>query len=142
LHVVERILDIPTPDGAVAVIIKHPDGDGPFPVVLLFHDGPGLREATHHSARGLAGAGFFVATPDRYHRFGRFVSVKPEDLIASGPNSELMRSFFSMVMATTDDLVRADVDALLSHLQEQITGSLSSAPTIMNSPRFTRTREP
>jgi dienelactone hydrolase len=114
--VIERILDIPTADGTMGVIVKHPDGEGPFPVVLFFHDGPGLREATHHSARGLADAGFYVASPDRYHRFGRFVSVRPEDLIASGPKSELMQSFFSMVMATTDDLVRADVDALLSHL--------------------------
>ena len=29
----EEIVDITTPDGVMGVIVKHPDGAGPFPVV-------------------------------------------------------------------------------------------------------------
>ena len=113
---IEEILDISTPDGMMSVIAKRPGGDGPFPVVVLFHDGPGIREATHDVVRRIAAAGYYGLAPDRYHRYGRFVHVDPGDLMAAAPDSELMRSFFGMVMATTDDLVRRDVAALLDHL--------------------------
>lgn len=113
---IEEILEIHTAEGAMATIAKRPEGGGPFPVVVLFHDGPGIREATHDVVRRIAGAGYYVVAPDRYHRFGRFVHVRPEDLIAAGRDSELMRSFFGMVMATTDGHVRADVNSLLGHL--------------------------
>jgi carboxymethylenebutenolidase len=112
----EEIVDITTQDGAMGVIVKHPDGSGPFPVVLLFHDGPGVREATHSVVRRFAQAGYYVVAPDRYYRHGRFVHVEPEALIAAGPDSQLMHDFFRMVMSTTDDCVRNDVDALLDHL--------------------------
>lgn len=113
---IEQILEVPTRDGVMGVLTKRPEGDGPFPVVVLFHDGPGIREATHDVVRRIARAGYFVVAPDRYHRFGRFVYVKPEDLIAAGRDSELMKNFFAMVMATTDELIRSDVNALLQHL--------------------------
>ena len=58
----------------------------------------------------------YVLAPDRYHRFGRFVHVVPEDLMAAGPGSKLMHDFFRLVTATTDDHVRADVAALLEQL--------------------------
>lgn len=112
----EAILDVPTPDGVMGVIAKHPDNEGPCPVVLLFHDGPGVRDATHDLARGFAEAGYYVVAPDRYYRHGRFVHVDPKELIAAGRDSELMRNFFRMVIATTDDYIRADVNALLNHL--------------------------
>ncbi|WP_422928458.1 dienelactone hydrolase family protein [Singulisphaera sp. PoT] len=113
----EAIVDLRTPDDStLGVILKRPEGEGPFPVVLLFHDGPGIREATHQVVGEVAEAGYYVVAPDRYHRFGRFVHVEPEALMAAGPDSDLMRSFFGMVMGTTDDHVRADVDAVLAHL--------------------------
>jgi carboxymethylenebutenolidase len=109
----EEILDLTTPDG---VMVKNLDGEGPFPVVLLFHDGPGVREATHSVVRRFADAGYYVVAPDRYHRHGRFVHVEPDALIAARPDSKLMQDFFKMVMSTTDDHVRDDVVALLDHL--------------------------
>ena len=112
----EEILNLSTPDGVMGVIAKHPDGERPLPAVLLFHDGPGVRDATHEVVRRFANAGYYVLAPDRYHRHGRFVHVKPEDLIAAAPDSELLQNFFKMVMSTTDDHVRADVDAVLDHL--------------------------
>ncbi|WP_433663403.1 dienelactone hydrolase family protein [Nocardia sp. CA-128927] len=113
---IEEILDIPTADGPMAVITKRPETDAPLPVVLLFHDGPGIRAATHETVHRIAKSGYYVLAPDRYHRFGQFIHVPPEDLIAAGRDSTLMRDFFQMVTATTDDLVRTDVTALLDHL--------------------------
>ena len=76
----------------MCVMVKHLDGEGRFPVVLLFHDGPGVREATHSVVRRFADAGYYVVAPDRYHRHGRFVHVEPDALIAAGPDSNTSRS--------------------------------------------------
>jgi carboxymethylenebutenolidase len=113
---IEDSLEVATADGPMAVLRKRPTGPGPFPVIVMFHDGPGIREATHQVMASIAAAGFYVVAPDRYHRFGRFVHVEPEALIAAGRDSELMRSFFAMVTATTDDKIRLDLDALLAVL--------------------------
>ena len=58
--------EVSTPDGLMGAVVKRPDGDEPRPVVLLFHDGPGIREATRSSA-WLARRGFYAITFDRYH---------------------------------------------------------------------------
>lgn len=118
---IEDILEIETVDGPMAVLRKRPTGQGPFPVVVMFHDGPGIRAATHQVMTSIAAAGFYVVTPDRYHRFGRFVHVEPEALMAAGRDSDLMRSFFAMVTATSDDKIRLDIDALLSALEHDPT---------------------
>jgi carboxymethylenebutenolidase len=112
----EQVLELSTSDGVMGVVAKHPDNATPRPVILMFHDGPGVRTATHEVVRRIAVAGYYVVAPDRYYRHGRFVHHEPEELIAAGPDSRLMRDFFAMVMDTTDEMVRADVDALLGHL--------------------------
>lgn len=112
----EEILEIATADGAMGVITARPSTEGRLPVVILFHDGPGIREATHEVVRRIADWGFYAVAPDRYYRYGRFVSVKPEDLRDAAPDSELMQRFFGMVTATTDELIRADMEKLLEHL--------------------------
>jgi carboxymethylenebutenolidase len=112
----EQILTVTTPDGDMSVVAKHPDGDGPFPVVVLFHDGPGVRPSTHDVVRRVAEAGYYVVSPDRYHRNGQFVHMEPEQLFALPQDSPEFKQFMGMLMGTTDDMVRSDVDALLSHL--------------------------
>lgn len=112
----EEIRSITTADGTQSVLVKRPDGDGPFPVVVMFHDGPGVRPSTHEVSRRVAEAGYLVAVPDRYYRREQFFHIEPEDLFAQGPDSDVFKDFFKLLMGTTDDLVSADLDALLAHL--------------------------
>lgn len=112
----EQILDITTPDGDMAVVTARPDGDGPFPVVVLFHDGPGVRPSTYDVARRIAEAGYYVVSPDRYHRNGRFVHMEPEELFSLGQDSAEFKAFMGMLMGTNEDMVASDRDALLAHL--------------------------
>lgn len=114
----ETILDVETDAGVMGVIAKRPAYGSTFPVVLLHHDGPGVREATHQVARIFAEAGFYTFAPDRYYRFGPFKHVPPEDLIAAGHGSELMERFFEMVTATTDDMVRSDMTRLIMKVRK------------------------
>ena len=77
----EEIRSITTPDGTQSVLVKSPDGDGPFPVVVMYHDGPGVRPSTHEVARRVAEAGYLVAVPDRYYRRAQCFHIEPEDLV-------------------------------------------------------------
>jgi carboxymethylenebutenolidase len=113
----EQTMAIDGPDAEIGVLCKRPDGDGPFPVIVMFHDGPGVRDATHGPARALADAGFFVVVHDRYNREGRFVSFDLGKIMAEGMESEEAKRFFGVVTGTTDEMVRADLDAVLAHVE-------------------------
>ena len=66
----ERHVDLRTPEGTMPTFVVHPDGDGPFPVVLFYMDAPAIREELHDMARRVAGEGYYVLLPDLFYRFG------------------------------------------------------------------------
>jgi carboxymethylenebutenolidase len=51
---------------AVAAYVARPDGDGPFPVVIMIHEFYGLNESIVGKADGLAEAGYVVVAPDTF----------------------------------------------------------------------------
>jgi carboxymethylenebutenolidase len=57
----ERTLAIETPDGSMQTFVAHPDGEGPFPVVVLYMDvdmnAPGARAEMFAHMRSLTNAG-------------------------------------------------------------------------------------
>ena len=67
----ENNQDVQTSDGAMDVFMVHPDGDGPFPVVVLYMDAPGIREELCDFTRRIAAEGYFAVLPDLYYRRGR-----------------------------------------------------------------------
>jgi carboxymethylenebutenolidase len=62
---------IATPDGAMDGYAAHPDGDGPFPLVLMFMDVWGLREELFALARGVAAHGYYCLLPNLFYRIGK-----------------------------------------------------------------------
>jgi carboxymethylenebutenolidase len=113
---VEDVISVPSPEGDISVITARPDDDGPHPVVVMFHDGPGVRSSTYEVIRRIAGAGYYVVAPDRYHRHGRFVHFEPSEMFAPGADPALRDQFRALLMASTEDKVAADLDAVLAHL--------------------------
>src|SRR5450755_2202243 len=67
---IERQIDIPTPDGATTTFIVHPERGGPHPPILFFMDAPAIREELRDMARRLASAGYYVMLPNLYYRAG------------------------------------------------------------------------
>jgi carboxymethylenebutenolidase len=117
---IEETHFVVTPDGPMGVVVKWPSSaDGPFPVILMFHDGPGLREANHTNARRLAMLGYFVVMPDRYHRHRDFFHIDPA-LMRTAPDSEEVKEFRTVFTGTTDEHMRTDVKALLAWLGSQV----------------------
>ncbi|HEY1279498.1 MAG TPA: dienelactone hydrolase family protein [Acidimicrobiales bacterium] len=116
----EEMLSIPAPDGAMGAYVRRPEGDGPFPVIVYFHHGPGLDAGSKESMQRLADAGYYVVSPDRYHREGAWLTFDPAIMRSGTPEGDALRTrMFSILMETTDDLVESDLKALLTSLDTQ-----------------------
>jgi carboxymethylenebutenolidase len=68
-------IPVATPSGTMSVVVRAPAGGGPL--VVLFHDGPGIRPDIHEIADRLVAAGYLVAVPDLYYRVGELLSFDP-----------------------------------------------------------------
>lgn len=110
MEISPTILDVDTVDGPMAVLRKRP-ARGDWPTVAMFHDGPGIRTATHVFAEQLAGAGYEVIVPDLYHRHGRMIGYEPHERAADPSLAGKMRA---LVGSLTDEGIQADMDAALA----------------------------
>jgi carboxymethylenebutenolidase len=107
-----KTIDITTQDGAMPLHIHTPAGKGPWPGVLMFMDGPGMRPAVHELAGRLAQAGYCVLLPDLFYRSGPYAPVDPKVVFTDKLLREAHREKF-MALATPR-AVMADTKALLA----------------------------
>lgn len=84
--VVEKDVEIRTPDGTADAALYYPEGKGSWPAVLLWPDVVSLRPAFREMGRRLAGEGYVVLVPNLYYRTRRapvvesgFNFADPED---------------------------------------------------------------
>ena len=104
----EQQIEVATPDGRMPTFMAHPDGEGPFPVVLVLMDGLGFREALCDVARRLAATGVYAMLPDLYYRAGPIAPIERDE---PGEWDRMM----SLVQSLSDDRVVRDAEALLDH---------------------------
>ncbi len=102
-------VEVETPDGKMECFAAHPDGDGPFPPVILYMDAPGIREELRDFCRLIASKGYFALLPDMYWREG-----KPRFDLTKG-QEELDRMFASMD-AINLGMVMRDTEGWLAYL--------------------------
>jgi carboxymethylenebutenolidase len=110
----EQTETIDTADGPMGVHIVRPEGDGPFPVVVYFHHGPGLDDGSKQSMARIADWGYYVISHDRYHRDQEWLVA---DRARMAEDEELRNRFWEVLMGTTDEMVATDLDAVLAFLE-------------------------
>jgi carboxymethylenebutenolidase len=76
----ESVVDIATRDGTMNTYVFHPDGNGPFPVIIHYMDSVGIREELSDMCRRLATVGYYVAMPNLYYRKVRCVDLDADRL--------------------------------------------------------------
>lgn len=81
----QTTVDVTTPRGTMPTYIYRPDGDGPFPRVVLYMDAPGIRPALFGYAERLAGAGYTAIVPDLYYALDPADKPSAERLAAGDP---------------------------------------------------------
>ncbi len=106
----ERHVDLETPQGIMDTFVVHPQGTGPFPVVLFYMDAPGIREELYDMARRIAGEGYYVMLPDLFYRFG---------VIRFPFRNEKSRAIWSAAMTNMSNAeVMADTRTMLAHVDQ------------------------
>jgi len=64
-------IEIDTPDGPIDALLSVPPGKGPWPGVVVIHDGMGYEPDKQSTNDHIARAGYVALTPNLYSRGGR-----------------------------------------------------------------------
>src|SRR5438094_8406227 len=115
---IEKILDIPTKDGAIETFVCHPER-GSYPPVLFLMDAPGIREELRDMARRLATVGYYVLLPNLYYRAGRDTIFGPSVLEQGSAERDRMRAVRTKM--TIPPVMKA-VAAMLDFIDRQSEG--------------------
>jgi carboxymethylenebutenolidase len=89
---------IDTSEGICPSYVHHPDGSGPWPAVLVFMDGIGIRPAMLEIGERLAGHGYFTLTPDLFYRAGPYEPMDAKTVFSDPQQRQALRDrFFSKI---------------------------------------------
>lgn len=108
------MLTLSTNDGDMGAYVARPDGEGPFPVIVFFHHGPGLDDGSKEQMQTFADQGFYVISHDRYHREKPWYLMTPE----MRNDKDEMAKFWGVLVGTTEDMVDSDMAAVFTHLDD------------------------
>ena len=111
MDVLNEVIEAESEGTATAVLRKRPAGTATAPTVVMFHDGPGIRGATHEFAINLASQGFEVLVPDLYHRHGRMLGWELHEREA---DPTIVDRLWELLGTLTDAGIQADLDDTLA----------------------------
>ena len=108
---------IETRDGLCPASVLTPtDQAGPWPAVLFFMDGFGIRPAMWEMGQRLADGGYVVLLPDLYYRVGPYPPMNPREVLA---NPELMGALIKNVASLDRDRKISDTAACIEFLMSR-----------------------
>jgi carboxymethylenebutenolidase len=107
-------INIKTRDGTCPSYEYRPQGAGPWPGVLVFMDGLGIRPAMLELGERLATYGFYVLLPDLFYRSGPYEPMDPHTVFTDPEKRKvLMEKFFALATSAN---IMSDTSAFLDHL--------------------------
>src|SRR5512142_735177 len=110
-------IEIATADGVCPAYVYRPSGAGPFPGVLVYMDGVGIRPAMLEVGERIASHGYFVLLPDLFYRAGPYEPMNAKTVFTDPEQRKiLMEKFFSVVSPAK---TMADTGVFLDWLAKQ-----------------------
>ncbi len=124
----ESVLETVSDGEPLAVPRMRPGDGGTYPLIVMFMDKPGIRDALRAFGRRLAGHGYDVILPDLYHRHGRMIGYGPAEAAADpGAQDHMMM----LLRSLTDEGIQNDLDAALDAVAaDRPAGSMEPAGCI------------
>jgi len=109
-------IQVPMREGTAGAYVSHPAGPGPWPPVIFFMDGLGVRPALFEMADRLASHGYYVLLPNMFWRSGAFAPFDPKAVFAGGPEMERLMKILG---AVTEEAAMSDTETFLAFLARQ-----------------------
>src|SRR6185312_13006482 len=107
---------IATADGMCPVTLHTPNGNGPWPGVVMYPDAGGERPTFDDMADTLAGFGYAVLLPDVYYRHGDW---QPFSMATAFSEPHERTRLFSMIRSLSQDMIVADAGAFFDFLAQR-----------------------
>lgn len=109
--------DFTTADGVCHAHVFTPDTPGPWPAVLVFMDGIGIRPTLFDHCARLAAAGYVVLLPDLFYRSGPYDPVDPAKLLS---DPAVRGAWFARHAPTTNSAnIMRDTAVFLDFLRDE-----------------------
>ncbi|HTT06284.1 MAG TPA: dienelactone hydrolase family protein [Steroidobacteraceae bacterium] len=110
-------IQIRTRDGNCPAYVYRPASGGPWPAVLVYMDGLGIRPAMLELGQRLADYGYFVLLPDLFYRSGPYEPMDPHSTFADPEKRKLLfEKFFG---PATPANIMSDTQAFLDYIAAQ-----------------------
>lgn len=113
-----ELVELTTQDGVCPTHIYHPDGKGPWPGVIVYMDGIGMRPAILDIAARIAASGYYVIAPNLFYRVG--YNAEHGVNVFSDPKAREDLMTRIMPSASVPNVMR-DTEAFFAHLSSQPT---------------------
>lgn len=117
-----RITDtVTTADGSCPVSLHTPDGEGPWPGIVMYPDAGGARTTVRAMADTLTGYGYAVLVPDVYYREGDW---EPFTMATVFSDDAERKRLFQMMSDVTPERMASDATAFFDYLSSrpEVTG--------------------
>jgi carboxymethylenebutenolidase len=104
---------VTTPDGTAPVLLATPEGQGPWPGVVMIPDAGGFRQTFFDMAAKLAGYGYAVLLPDVYYRQGDWA---PFDMKTAFSDDDERKRLMSFIGSISPEDWASDANAYFDYL--------------------------
>jgi carboxymethylenebutenolidase len=104
---------ITTPDGTCTVRLFTPEGDGPWPGVVMYPDAGGMRDTFDEMGAKLADFGYAVLVPDVYYRQGDWA---PFDMATAFTDDNERKRLMSFIGSISPGNWASDANAYFDYL--------------------------
>lgn len=115
-EVVRTSVEIVTGDGTADAYLARPEGEGPYPGVLLYMNALGIRPHIKSMADRIAAAGYVVLLPNLFYRHGRAPVFELPEFVDFGRQPELFERVGPVLDSLTPELAMRDAGAYLERL--------------------------
>lgn len=109
-------VEIRTRDGLCPTSVFTPRGAGPWPAVIFYMDGLGIRPTLFEMCDRIARDGYVVLLPDMFYRAGRYAPLDPKVALAS---SDFRKEFAHLFGSTDNARAAQDTEAFLTYLDSR-----------------------